>query len=178
MPRLDVNILPGRYKKSRMRRGQVLMIVAGLIAICGVAWTYQLASAEMDRASDLRSQLAALDQQLELRDERIAQRNELVGLTLEYDAIMDKQEVIMEDITAINGAAEQSGIGLLSMQHGGSGGEVKFLCTGYPNINDYIEHFENFREALEGTGRFSEIVIPDPTAPAQLSVEIKLKAAH
>jgi len=186
-PRLDVNILPHSYRRRRLERNQILLLAALVVVIVLAFLFYRQVSVTVRQSSDLRSELAALNLQLDLRRTKISARTEMVSLTLEYESIVAKRSVISDDVKAVAAAAEGVGIKtssstqtpriqVTSVSHAGGNVDVSCAVIGYHN--DSYEAvgklLDDFCAALEQNERFDSAEYDDLNVPLPSSVDVEI----
>lgn len=174
LSRIDVNVLPDSYRKRRLQRKQILFLLALVILVALTVPLYQLVSNAMDETAAMERQLDTLDQQVEQRKTKVAERAEKIELINEYETINQKRDILSEDVKAIKSAADEVGIDITLISHGGDNATVS--CKGGDlSWDEFRQALDQYCEELIATGRFSSAKRSALSWPLAASITIEIE---
>ncbi|MFC1984052.1 hypothetical protein ACFLVO_03470 [Chloroflexota bacterium] len=153
---LDINLLPAAYKPWRPSNRQIYFAGAVIAAIVLLFPLYQVTSGAMDKTADLQVRYTDLNNELQLRQIEIKNRDPLKAAIAEYNTVVNMGGGFTEDLMVINNEAQRLGVQVKSVTHDGK--SIKVDCQTEPE--SYVV-FREYVDSLEESSRFS-IVTPPP----------------
>ncbi len=164
----DINLLPRIYKPWRPSIKQMYSFLA-MLGILGLIFPlYQVTTEAMGKTTRLNIRYTAINNLLEMRKSELGNREPLQKAINEYKSIINMGGGIIEDLDVIRNLAEELGITLTSISHGGN--NISFTCQ----APDYLV-FRNYLTALEDSGRFSSVTRPSDLFPYPTGGAITIK---
>ena len=154
----DINLLPQVYRPWKPSARQIQAFCAIVAAIALLFPLYQVTAEAMDKTASLETRYAIVNSELEQRQAELKSREPLQKAIAEYRTIVDMGGGFVEDLEVINSLAEELGIQMASINHGGS--SITFTCQ----APDYTI-FRDYLTALEESGRFSSVTRPSEVFP-------------
>ena len=151
----DINFVPETYKPWKPSARQIYFAFAVIAAIALLFPLYQMTSGAMDKTADLQARYNILNNELQLRQIEIKDREPQKQAVGEYNTIVNMGGGFTEDLRVINSEADRLGVQVESVTHDGK--SIKVDCQTEPE--SYIV-FRNYITALEESGRFSTVTPP------------------
>lgn len=151
----DINLLPDTYKPWRPSARQVYLAGAIIAAIVLLFPLYQMTSGAMDKTAELERRYTSLNNEMQLIQLEIRNREPLKQAISEYQTIVDMGGGFSEDLSVINSEAERLGVQVKSIAHQGM--SITISCQTEPE--SYIV-FRDYVTALEESGRFATVTPP------------------
>ncbi len=163
----DINLLPQNYLPWKPSAKHIYSVVAVVAVMALLFPLYQLASSAMDKTATVEARYNIVNNEMELRQIEIKNRQPLQQAVNEYGIILDMGGGFVDDLNIIKSLAGELGVKVESITHEGS--SITFACQAdsYLIFRDYIA-------ALEESGRFTTPVIPPEGYPYIQSGTIKL----
>ena len=165
----DINLLPGAYKPWRPSARQMYFACFIIAAIALLFPLYQATSGAMDKTAILKSRYAILNNELQLIQLEIKNREPLQQAIREYNTIVNMGGGFTEDLRVINSEAGRLGVEVQSVAHGAESITVSCQTGSYITFREYIT-------ALEESGRFSTPVPPPEGYPYITGGTIELES--
>ncbi len=149
----DINLLPETYKPWRPSARQVYLAGAVIVAILLLFPLYQMTSGAMSKTSDLQAEYTSLNNELQLIQLEIRNREPLKQAISDYNTIVNMGGGFTEDLGVINSEAKELGVQVESIAH--QGNSITLTCEAgeYTIFRDYVT-------ALEESGRFATVTPP------------------
>jgi hypothetical protein len=157
---LNINLLPETYRPWRPTTRQIYFSLAVLVAVVMLFPLYQVTADEMGATTTLENTYQSLNSALEVRKAQLKSREPLQKAVNEYNTIVNMGGGFTEDLSRIQGLAEDYGIEVDSISHVGN--KVVIKC--HAQENDY-ESFRTYLGALEESGLFSTPIPPPEGYP-------------
>lgn len=154
----DINLLPGTYEPWKPSARQVYFACFVIAAIALLFPLYQVTSGAMGKTADLQAEYTSLNNEMQLKQLEIKNREPLQQAIGEYNTIVNMGGGFTEDLRVIKSEADRLGVQVESIAHDGK--SIKVDCQTEPE-NHIV--FEEYVASLEESGRFSSIIPP----PAQ-----------
>ena len=155
----DINLLPEVYQPWKPSARQIKIFCAVIVALALLFPLYQVTSDAMDKTAVLEARYTAINNELERRQAEIKSREPLQKAIAEYRTIVDMGgDGFTEDVRVINSKAEELGIAVGSISHGGS--RITVACQA-----DNYTAFREYKTALEESGRFLTPIVPPEGYP-------------
>ncbi|MFC1984551.1 pilus assembly protein PilM [Chloroflexota bacterium] len=151
----DINLLPETYKPWKPSVKQIYFAGAVIAAIALLFPLYQLTAGAMDKTADLQTSYDILNNELQLKQLEIANREPLKKAIGEYDTIVNKGGGFTGDLWVINSEADRLGVQVASLAH--EGGSITITCQTEPESHIV---FREYITALKESGRFSLVTSP------------------
>jgi hypothetical protein len=177
VPKLNINIIPDRYRGWRFTFRHLLLSLAAIAIVVVMIPVYGAVTGVIDEVSDLKSEREALYQQAEARNSRMEERTAMSKLVKQYQIITDKRGLFTDDLLAITRSAEEVvGIEIESISHPGKDEtiSVDVNVTGYSGYSDYVSILDDFRDTLVRIGGFDSVEYPEPETPPIASVTVEI----
>jgi len=152
----DVNLLPETYKPWRPSAKQIYFVCGVIAAIALLFPLYQLTAGAMDETADMRAKYNILNNELQLKQLEITNREPLKKAIAEYNTIVNMGGGFTEDLEVINSEAERLGVWVESIAH--EGGQITMTCE----AGDYTI-FREYIAALRESGQFAVVTPPSET---------------
>jgi len=149
----DINLLPETYEAWKPSARQIYFACALIAAIALLFPLYQLTSGAMGKTADLQAEYTSLNDELQLKQLEIKNREPLHQAISEYNTIVNMGGGFTEDLEVINSEADILGVKVESIAHGGE--SITFTCQ----AGDYTI-FRDYVTALRESGRFSTVSSP------------------
>ncbi|MFC1897225.1 hypothetical protein ACFLX8_01445 [Chloroflexota bacterium] len=166
----DINLLPEAYKPWKPSNKQLYYAGAVIAAIALLFPLYQVTSGAMDKTADLQLEYTSLNNELQLMQLEINNREPLKQAIAEYKTIVDMGGGFTEDLRVINSEAERLGVQVESIAHQGK--SINVNCQTDPE--SYIV-FRDYLASLEGSGRFVVLSPPPERYPYLTGGAIELE---
>ncbi|GAI04787.1 unnamed protein product, partial [marine sediment metagenome] len=115
----DINLLPETYKAWKPSARQIYFAGAVIAAIVLLFPLYQLTSGAMDKTADLQARYNILNNELQLKQLEIKNREPLHQAISEYNTIVNMGGGFTEDLEVINSEADILGVKVESISHTG-----------------------------------------------------------
>jgi len=165
---LDINLLPESYRPWKPTARQ--LFAAGLIiaAIALLFPVFQVAAEAMEKTADLQIKFNVLNTRLELQKTEIKRREPIKKAIAEFNTIINKGGNFTEDLEVIRREAEELGVQVKSIAHGGGG--ISVVCQS----DDYVT-FRAYKMALEESGRFTTPIPPPEGYPYTTGGTLKME---
>jgi len=155
---LDMNLLPDEYRPWRPSARQVYSFLLVLAAVALVFPIFQVAAEAMDSTAKLQAQYNVLNTRLELTKAEIKKREPMQKAVNEFRTIIKREGSFAEDLAVIRNEAENLGVHVSSIVHGGEA--IVVVCQ----ADDYVT-FRAYKTALEESGRFTTPIPPPEGYP-------------
>jgi len=169
----DINLLPETYKPWRPSAKQVYSTCAVIAAIALLFPLYQLTSGAMGKTADLQAEYTGLNNEMQLIQLEIRNREPLKQAISEYNTIVDMGGGFTEDLKVINSEAERLGVQVDSIAHAGT--SISLTCQTEPESHIV---FRAYVTALRESGRFSTVTPPDEKFSYRTGGPIELESAQ
>ncbi len=164
----DINLLPQVYRPWKPSARQIYALCAIVAAAVLLFPMYQVTSDAMQKTAQLTTRYTAVNTLLEMRKTKIRSRQPLQKAINEYHTIVDMGGGFIKDISVINSLAEELGIQVGPISHGGGG--ISFSCQA-----DSAHTFREYLAALKESDRFSSVSSPAYKHPDIKSSTLTLK---
>jgi len=151
----DINLLPETYKAWKPSARQVYFACGVIAAIALLLPLYQVTSGAMDKTADLQAEYTNLNNELQLRQLELKNREPLQKAIGEYNTIVNMGGGFTEDLRVIKSEADRLGVQVESISHDGK--SITVNCQTEPE--SYIV-FREYARSLEESGRFSTVTPP------------------
>jgi hypothetical protein len=151
----DINLLPETYKAWKPSARQIYFACAVIAAIALLFPLYQVTSGAMDKTADLQASSNILNTELLRRQLELKNREPLQKAIDEYSTIVNMGGGFTEDLRVIKGEADQLGVQVESVAHGGE--SITITCQTEPESHIV---FRDYITALRESGRFSTVTPP------------------
>jgi len=149
----DINFLPQVYRPWKPSARQVYFFFAMMAVIALLFPIYQVTSEAMGKTAVLEAKYTSLNSELGRRKIELSKREPLQKAIAEYHTIVALGGGFVEDLKVIKSIAEEFGIEVGSISHGG--GSITFTCQA-----DSYTVFRDYKAALKESGRFSSVTFP------------------
>ncbi|MFC1978100.1 pilus assembly protein PilM [Chloroflexota bacterium] len=163
----DINLLPQVYRPWKPSARQIYLFFAMVAAVALLFPLYEVTTGAMAETAILETRYTIINNELERRKTLIQERQPLQGAISQYSAIVAMGGGFTEDLKVITDTADELGIEVNSISHGGS--QITFEGQADSRVV-----FIEFITALEESGRFSTPVIPPTGYPWVKGGAIKL----
>lgn len=183
----NLNVLPDAYRRNPLSSKQAMLVLGLVTAIALVILFYLAVSDARSETSQMQDELDILEQRIELNKDAISRKNDMQTTINEYQNITENREYITSDLQIANGIAEEVGITVISVAHGGDTliaiCQAEIVPVWLPSeFSEFLTVFNAYCIALEQEERFSTAShnLPDSYPPSKtgtITIDVTIEIA-
>jgi len=151
----DINLVPETYKPWKPSAREIYFACAVIAAIALLFPLYQLTSEAMGKTANLQARYNILNNELQLMQLEITNREPLQKAIGEYSTIVNMGGGFTEDLRVIKSEATAFGVQVETVDHEGK--SITITCQTEPESHIV---FRDYITALRESGRFSTVTPP------------------